>query len=304
MMKGFLMKEQDVYTIGEASIVTGLSKQTLRYYDSIKLVEPAIRKPDNNYRQYTREQIILLCTVKRLRSMECSIEEIREILEADDIATLLEKVKVRTEFLKDDIIKKQRIVDENTEFISRLQVAAQIYDHKLMGIDNMDDYLFTNMSTEEIPQTVIYSIRRLMPDYNINDTSINFWSELLDKCEADGFNSTGYAMAIYHNEMLGQFIMKDCDLELGIRISDCAHTPDADNPNVRVYGGFNAATAIHVGDYATLINTYILLLQWINRNGYEACGEASEEFIISPHESYNQKRLIIKLIIPVNQRRA
>ena len=60
------MQEQSVYTIGEASVVTGLSRKTLRYYDSIKLVVPAMRNPENNYRSYTKEQIIILCMVRRL----------------------------------------------------------------------------------------------------------------------------------------------------------------------------------------------------------------------------------------------
>ena len=47
------MQEQSVYTIGEASVVTGLSRKTLRYYDSIKLVVPAMRNPENNDRSYT-----------------------------------------------------------------------------------------------------------------------------------------------------------------------------------------------------------------------------------------------------------
>lgn len=36
-----------------------------------------MRNPENNYRSYTKEQIIILCMVRRLRSMECSLEEIR-----------------------------------------------------------------------------------------------------------------------------------------------------------------------------------------------------------------------------------
>ena len=305
------MQEQSVYTIGEASVVTGLSRKTLRYYDSIKLVVPAMRNPENNYRSYTKEQIITLCTVRRLRNMECSLEEIRQIIEEDSIETTLHLVEARMEKIREEIRYRENILHNSSEFIDRLRTASQLQKKDPDG-EAFDAYLLTNMSIEEIPEMKLFSIRKHMENYNINDTSINFWTELQNQCEAAGFNSSGTAIATYHNNLLEQFILKDCDLELGIRIDEDSALPStASDPakdpakkasscgSVRSFGGFLAATAVYMGEYSNMINSYVSLLQWINRSGYEVCGIASEEYIIAPTESSDQKNQIIKIIIPV-----
>lgn len=304
------MQEQSVYTIGEAAVVTGLSRKTLRYYDSIKLVVPAMRNPENNYRSYTKEQIIILCMVRRLRSMECSLEEIRQIIEEDNIETTLHLVEARMEKIREEIRYRENILHNSNEFIDRLRTACQLQKKDPDG-EAFDTYLLTNMSLEEIPEMKLFSIRKHMENYNINDTSINFWTELQNQCEASGFNSSGTAIATYHNNLLEQFILKDCDLELGIRIDEdsTGATPSESAKDtaekasscgsVRSFGGFLAATAVYMGEYSNMINSYVSLLQWINRNGFEVCGIASEEYIIAPTESSDQKNQIIKIIIPV-----
>ncbi len=57
---------------------TGLSKQTLLFYEKEKLIEPC--RDDNGYRNYSDKDVKLLMLIKFLRSMEISIDDIRLIL--------------------------------------------------------------------------------------------------------------------------------------------------------------------------------------------------------------------------------
>lgn len=41
-----------MYKISEFSEITGLSKETLRYYEQVQLLEPASIDPANHYRYY------------------------------------------------------------------------------------------------------------------------------------------------------------------------------------------------------------------------------------------------------------
>ena len=66
-------------------------------------------------------------------------------------------------------------------------------------------------------------------------------------------------------------------------------------------GGFLAATAVHTGSYDTMVNTHMMLLRWINQNGYEVNGNVSEEFLVSPIDILEQKNQIIKVIMPVRK---
>ena len=44
------------YTVGEVSRITGVSKDTLRFYDKIDLFKPKYVDPGNGYRYYTYDQ--------------------------------------------------------------------------------------------------------------------------------------------------------------------------------------------------------------------------------------------------------
>lgn len=46
-----------MYKIGEFSKMTGLTTQTLRYYDSEKILSPTYKNEENGYRYYSAEDI-------------------------------------------------------------------------------------------------------------------------------------------------------------------------------------------------------------------------------------------------------
>ena len=60
---------------------TGVSRKTIRYYESIGLIQPPERGP-NNYRQYTEDDVERLRFVAGARSLGFSLNDIGEILAA------------------------------------------------------------------------------------------------------------------------------------------------------------------------------------------------------------------------------
>ena len=67
--------------IGELSKASGFSKDTIRYYEKIGLIElPKHFRLDNNYKDYPKETLALLLSVRNLKSLGFTLEEIREIL--------------------------------------------------------------------------------------------------------------------------------------------------------------------------------------------------------------------------------
>jgi DNA-binding transcriptional MerR regulator len=71
-------------SIGRFADATGLTVKALRYYDEIGLLEPDLVDPRNGYRYYDADQIETAVTIRRLRALELSLEEIRSLLHADD----------------------------------------------------------------------------------------------------------------------------------------------------------------------------------------------------------------------------
>jgi DNA-binding transcriptional MerR regulator len=77
---------EDLLTIGRFARLAGLSIGALRHYDELDLLRPASVDRFTGYRGYRREQLDRARTIARLRDLELPLDEIREVLAADDPA--------------------------------------------------------------------------------------------------------------------------------------------------------------------------------------------------------------------------
>lgn len=73
------MSEKKQFTIQEFAHLTGIKRDNLRFYDRIGLLSPQSRG-DNKYRYYSRMQLNSAYLIYTLRSLDVSIEEIRQYL--------------------------------------------------------------------------------------------------------------------------------------------------------------------------------------------------------------------------------
>lgn len=67
------------YQIGEVAQTVGLSLRTIRFYEEVDLVPPSARTR-GGFRLYTADDIDRLRLVKRMKPLDFSLEEMREIL--------------------------------------------------------------------------------------------------------------------------------------------------------------------------------------------------------------------------------
>ncbi len=66
--------------IGTVAARSGVPSKTIRYYESIGLIGPAIRRP-NGYRSYSAVDMRTLNFIKRARSLGFTVEEVRDLLD-------------------------------------------------------------------------------------------------------------------------------------------------------------------------------------------------------------------------------
>jgi DNA-binding transcriptional MerR regulator len=140
------MTSDDLIPIGRFARTVGLSIGALRHYDELDLLRPADVDPDTGYRRYRVDQVHDAMAIRRLRDLEVPIEEIREIVRADDPAErrrLLERhrarVAARTDRLQSVLHNvnqlatgKERLVpDPTTSSPGGLDAAA----HRRLGVD-------------------------------------------------------------------------------------------------------------------------------------------------------------------------
>ncbi len=287
------MKEREMYSIGETSELTGMSAKTLRYYDSLNLIIPEFRNSKNNYRYYSKNQVATLVAIQRLRNMGCGIKLLRAVVDDNSLYSLYKQMTFRMAELEEEINERQAIINENIKFMKYLEEAVQFQKEHTVSYSEKPRLI--NAKIEEIPKSYLFCQQRVMPNYNVTETSVNFRANLYKECHASGANIIGPEVTTYYTrDLLGQFVMRDCLIQMGITVEN-----EPNCGNIREFGGFTAATAIHMGTHENMVNTHILLSEWINRSGYEINGNVSEEFLISPLYTLKPENQVIKVIIPV-----
>lgn len=68
-----------MYRIGEVTEILGLSADTLRYYEKIKLL-PTVRRSPGGVRLYSEKDLSRLRFIRRTQSMNFSLAEIADLL--------------------------------------------------------------------------------------------------------------------------------------------------------------------------------------------------------------------------------
>lgn len=81
------------YTVGEVSGITGVTRDTLRFYDKIDLFKPKYVDPQNGYRYYTYDQFWRIDAITCLRRLNISIGKIKDILSSRDNDMVVELMK-------------------------------------------------------------------------------------------------------------------------------------------------------------------------------------------------------------------
>jgi len=66
--------------IGELAKQTGCSVETIRFYEKEEILTPPQRSAENNYRIYNRNHVEQLLFIRRCRSLDMSLDEIKRLL--------------------------------------------------------------------------------------------------------------------------------------------------------------------------------------------------------------------------------
>ncbi|MEO7664253.1 MAG: helix-turn-helix domain-containing protein [Candidatus Limnocylindrales bacterium] len=101
--------DDDLLSIGRFARLTGLSVGALRHYDELDLLRPAEVDRFTAYRRYRRDQVEVARAIARLRDLEVPIEEIRDVLAADDPAEQRRRVAAHRSRIEARLNRLQRV---------------------------------------------------------------------------------------------------------------------------------------------------------------------------------------------------
>lgn len=286
------MKKTQLYKIGDAAALCGVSVKALRYYDQIGLVT-AEKNPETGYRYYRKEQLLQIQLIKRLKELHFGLDEIDQFLSGKNVNRLekgiqekLEEIDVQMEVLR------IRQADARA-FLERIHQGKDILSAWTPDM-TLEEFYVSSLSIEQIPAKNVISIRRTQRNYRNGEINVDRWSELLDLVRKEGAITVGPLTATYHNAPLEQFYSSNCDYEVYIEVSG-----GEKSPNFYQTDSYQAITIMHIGSYDDLIKPCLIAMQWINENGYKIAGPMSDMFIVSPIDTRNENEYLTKIVIPI-----
>ena len=152
---------QEYFSVGEAAKAVHTTSETLRHYDRIGLVKPSKKDAWTNYRYYTEQDIVRLNTVRALQMMDLPLQEIKKVLEYDDLEKIIDFLR-QTEQKADEKIAALQYSK------SKIQLAKADYERKLQA-----QQTFQGIILKDLPERVI-----LLSDTLEVPTLDNLWNYL------------------------------------------------------------------------------------------------------------------------------
>jgi DNA-binding transcriptional MerR regulator len=268
---------ENLVPIGRFSKICRLSVSSLRYYDELGLLRPALVDPDTSYRYYRLSQVRIAETIRLLRALDMPLDEVRHYLDEYDQPAARELLNRHQRRMEERVEEGQRILS----YLRRLQ--------------GNDDYpVPLPVRARHVEPREILCIHACVPEQEVSGT----WRALA---------------AELHAWLTRRNV--PADASVGAIFPDPVHNDDAVHMTVfvpvaspiagegrvaagHIEGGM-AATIMHLGPYALLDRSYEQLARWMQQHGHEMSGPPREIFLVGPTDVADPNSYETEVIWPV-----
>lgn len=248
--------------IGEFSKIAQVSIKTLRYYDKVGLLKPVHIDRFTNYRYYTLAQLVNINQILALKDLDFSLEQIRELIKMDltddGLRNMLESKAAEL---------RQHITEERARLLR--------VENRLLNVDQDLDAYKSPVVLKSTQNLLIAAKREVLP----NDRNLQEWQHTnIKKIHAILENlkekPSGPDLLIYHHD---DFREEDIDIEIGTIIREADGNTKVrqlmDDIHLRTLSAADQlATAIAQQKATHLSDTYAMLTQWTQINGFQPIG--------------------------------
>jgi MerR family transcriptional regulator, copper efflux regulator len=120
------MGGKELMQIGEVAERTGLSLRTIRYYEEVGLIEPSARS-QGGFRLYTDADVERLQVVKRMKPLDFTLDQMRDLLTIiDRLAKPGKLAKAeRTQLLGNLLAYREQVRDRREALMAQLTTAEE-----------------------------------------------------------------------------------------------------------------------------------------------------------------------------------
>lgn len=264
--------------IGEFSKLGKISIKTLRYYDKIGLMKPAMIDSATQYRYYTVEQLETIRLISMYKDVGLSNEMIAKLIyKKENERTLLEYQK--------------QVLTERAADIAKALSALEV----LLGEQSRQQY---EASIKHVEKRLVYCCRGYITNVESIHDFVRCCSAELAKSNPDvRYSEPDYCCVIYPD---------DGYRESGIFI-EYAQSVDrvgveTETIKFKEIEPITAISVIHRGEYHNLRDAYLFAVNWAIKNGYTLVGEPRERYIHGAWDRKDVAEWVTELQLPVKEK--
>jgi DNA-binding transcriptional MerR regulator len=179
------MKNNLLYSIGEVARTKNITVKTLRYYHEIGLLIPEKINPENGYRYYSSNQMLILDIINVAKNTNASLETIKEIINSFTITNVSSFIKQRHK----ELDKKQVEIKQMRELLDRIKEAIK---------NNEENFSINNLKIIEYPKR--YAVLMAI-DKNSYDAEVKAHSKILNYLKEKAIKPTFVTGTIFEGKI-------------------------------------------------------------------------------------------------------
>ncbi|MFR6016356.1 MAG: MerR family transcriptional regulator [Paraclostridium sordellii] len=263
------------YKTGELSKIYNLGRDSLKYYEKLGLLNPG--RDTNSYRMYTIKDICNLNLIKELRSLDFSMQKIKEYLENRNVDTTREM-----------LLEEVRFIDEKLEELSSHKESLH---KRLSSINNTVEH--TNFNRIEL----LYMPKRKVLTVNSNvtfDENVDYLIQRLNEKFDDKFYVLGNSNfgAVFDTKSVTKGVFNN------YKYIFCLLDDDTKNYDFIIDEGYYV-TYTYKGNYKQIRKILPMLFKFIEFNNYTILGDPLEIYKIDIYETSIEDEYVTQVQIPV-----
>lgn len=245
-------------TIGDLSKATSLTVKTIRLYHEKGLLPPAVVGA-NGYRYYDHHSVERARVIVKLRELDVSLAEIKEILETcgdeTDVLEFLKRHRAQIE----SRLRRFEEIRESLDFIIRNETEAQMTLEK---------------STFEIQEKTAEPM--LVAGIRTRGAYADSGRLFGRLCRSVGRHMGGKPFNLYYDR---EHKEADADFECCVPVNKAIAV---DGVSVRQLDGGRCVSLMHRGPYEEIGRSYEKVFAYINQNGKKALVPSREIYLKGP----------------------
>lgn len=268
---------KNYHTTGEFARMCATTKETLRHYDEIGILKPAV-VGSNGYRYYRTGQFFDYDLIATLKEAGCSLAEIKsytEHYEAQDFLAVMKEKAQQLEEEKRKIEAMQRLLQRSIRS-TEYALTEDYYKPRLVNCEA--EYLITIKVDHPETQTFSEEVERIREHF-LHLEKQNLWEE--------------YA--------IGSIILQET-LEKGKYYESYYYTrihSRRQDERLQIKPAGQYVTMLHKGPYSALPRSYEIMKEYMQKCGLRICGNSYEYDMVGYLATQEMKDYIIQIQIQV-----